>query len=185
MKNFAIFISGYGRGAIEIINDFSSGLIEPRLNLVLSTNKNSYALEVAQKNKINNTVVIKDQDKISFENQILEELEKNNIDYIFLAGFMPIIGSQLLNKYKYKILNIHPSLLPSFKGLNAIDQAITYKVKVTGVTVHYVDNSIDGGEIVDQVPIYIEDKDDFKEIDKKIFKVGTKLTTKCINKIFI
>ena len=70
MKNFAIFISGYGRGAIEIINDFSSGLIEPRLNLVLSTNKNSYALEVAQKNKINNTVVIKDQDKISFDHPL-------------------------------------------------------------------------------------------------------------------
>ena len=98
---------------------------------------------------------------------------------------MPIVGFTLLNKYPNKIINIHPSLLPSFKGLNAIDQALKYGVKITGLTTHFIDINVDEGKIIDQVPIIISDSDDFKSIDKKIFKEGVILTIKTINKIFI
>ena len=108
----------------------------------------------------------------------------HEIDYIFLAGWMPIVGPTLLKNYSNKIINIHPSLLPSFKGLNAIDQALDYGVKITGLTTHYVDKTIDGGDIILQKYVLIDEKDDFVILDKKIFIAGTKLSIETINKIF-
>jgi phosphoribosylglycinamide formyltransferase-1 len=187
MKNFAVFISGYGRGAIEIIKDFKNELIKPYLSLILSNNEHSYALKVAKENNIN-TVIIKknhNQSNDDFENEILKELYKHKIDYIFLAGWMYIIREKLLTAYPKRIVNIHPSLLPSFKGANAIEQALKYKVKITGITTHFVDNTIDGGEIIDQKCVRVNEDDNFKTLDNKIFKAGTILTVETINKIFI
>ena len=186
-KKFAVFVSGYGRGAIEIIKDYRSGLIEPQLSLLISSNPQSASLNSASLNDIPYTVIEKDkyETKLEFENEIISELLNHGIDYVFLAGWMHVVGPVLLKKYFNKIVNIHPSLLPSFKGLNAIDQALDYGVKVTGITTHYVDYNIDGGKILDQVPIIIFENDDFKAVDNKIFEAGCALTTKTINNFFI
>ncbi|HED06844.1 MAG TPA: phosphoribosylglycinamide formyltransferase [Ignavibacteria bacterium] len=186
-KKFAVFISGYGRGAIEIIKDYKFGLVRPELSLLLSDNKMSYALEIAKKNSISTVVIEKNKykSKCYFEEEIINELKKKEIDYIFLAGWMNIIGQTILSIYPNKIVNIHPSLLPSFKGLNAIEQALKYGVKITGVTTHIVDNLIDNGKILKQIPISVESNDTFKTLDNKIFKAGTILTLETINEYFI
>jgi len=186
-NKFAVLVSGYGRGAIEIIKDYRFGLIKPELSLILSSVSNSKALSFATENGIEIGVIEKHKfkTKMDFENEIISVLSDNEIDYIFLAGWMPIVGSTLLKKYYNKIINIHPSLLPSFKGLSAIDKAMNYGVKITGITTHYVDNTIDGGKIIDQVAIRITDEDIFETIDNKIFKAGTILSIETINKIFI
>lgn len=185
-KKFAVFVSGYGRGAIEIINDYRNGLIEPQLSLLLSSNPKSGSLNIAKSNDIPCAVIEKNkfETKLEFENEINSVLSYYEIDYIFLAGWMPIVGSALLKKHSNKIINIHPSLLPSFKGLNAIDQALDYGVKITGLTTHYVDKSIDGGDIILQKHVFIAEKDDFHSLDKKIFRAGSELTKDTINKIF-
>jgi len=186
-KKFAVFVSGYGRGAIEIIKNYRNGLIEPQLSLLLSSNPKSGSLNFASSNNIPSAIIEKNkfETKLEFETEIISLLLNHEIDYIFLAGWMPIVGSTLLKNYSNKIINIHPSLLPSFKGLNAIDQALDYGVKVTGVTTHYVDYNVDTGKIVDQVSVIISKNDDFEAVDFKIFKAGCYLTTKTINNIFI
>jgi len=185
-KKFAVFVSGYGRGAIQIIKDYKDGFIKPQLSLVLSSNPKSECLNSASLNDIPFTVIEKDkfETKLEFESEIISLLLNHGIDYVFLAGWMPIVGSMLLKKYSGKIINIHPSLLPSFKGLNAIDQALDYGVKITGITTHYVDKTIDGGDIILQKYVLIDEKDDFINLDKKIFRAGAKLSTETINKIF-
>ena len=186
-KKFAVFVSGYGRGAIEIIKDYRNGLIEPQLSILLSSNPKSESLNLASLNDIPCAVIDKNkfETKLEFENEINAVLSCHEIDYIFLAGWMHIVGPVLLKKYSNKIINIHPSLLPSFKGLNAIDKAIEFGVKITGLTTHYIDSKIDTGKIIDQVPIKISNTDDFKSLDKKIFMAGTILTRKTINKTFV
>lgn len=186
-KCFAVFVSGYGRGAIEIIKDFKCGLIKPELKLILSSNPESNAIIIAEENDVACEVVERENFKIleEFELCIITILKKYKIDYIFLAGWMLIIGETLLKSYPNKIVNIHPSILPCFKGLNAIDQALDYGVKITGLTTHYVTESIDGGKIIMQEAVKIEEEDDFKLLDNKIFKTGTILTTKTINKVFV
>ena len=185
-KKFAVFVSGYGRGAIEIINDYKNGLIEPQLSLLLSSNPKSGSLNFAKSSDIPSAVIEKNkfETKLEFENEIISVLLKHEIDYVFLAGWMPIVGSSLLKKYSNKIINIHPSLLPSFKGLNAIDQALDYGSKITGLTTHFVDKSIDGGDIILQKHVFIDEKDDFHSLDKKIFRAGVELSNDTINKFF-
>lgn len=186
-KNFAVFVSGYGRGAIEIINYSKKEAIKPKLSLVLSDNPSSFAIKVASKEEIPTAIIKKSCYKsvIDFEKKIISKLNIHNIDYIFLAGWMNIVDSTMINKFTQKIVNIHPSLLPDFKGKNAIGQALDAGVKVTGITTHFVDKTIDGGPIINQVPIQIHKNDNFDSLDKKIFNAGTKLTIQTINSTFI
>lgn len=186
-KNFAILISGFGRGAIEIIKDFKFGLIQPHIGLVISSSPHSRALKIAEENGIPTAVFQPNlyRTKFEFEAALVQALRHHNIDYIFLAGWMQIIGRTLLQEYPRKIVNIHPSLLPSFKGLRPFEQALNSGVKITGVTTHFVDETIDGGEIILQETVRIEEGDDVKKLDNKIFKIGTLVTTETINKIFL
>ena len=176
-KKFAVFVSGYGRGAIEIIKDYRNGLIKPQLSLLLSSNPESGSLNFAQSNDIPCAIIEKSkfETKLEFENEINLVLSQHEIDYIFLAGWMPIVGSTLLKKHSNKIINIHPSLLPSFKGLDALDQALDYGVKITGITTHFVDKSIDGGGIILQKHVYVDEEDDFQSLDKNMKQFHLKI----------
>lgn len=187
MKNFAVFISGYGRGAMEIIKDWKRGLVRPNLKLLLSSDPQSPCLAFARENGLVFEVVERKSypSKKAFEQQILDALKAHEIDYVYLAGWMHIIGQTLLDEYKERIVNVHPSLLPSFKGLNGIQQAMEYGVKVTGATTHYIDETIDGGKIIAQKCIEINEGDTFDEIDNRLFKVTTLITLETINKVFL
>lgn len=186
-KNFAIFVSGYGRGAIDLIKKSHQGLIEPNLQLIVSSNPASEALKVAKEHDIKTFVheKQKDQSIAEYEQELIQELKNNAVEYIFLAGWMRILSKSFIENFTQKIINIHPSLLPSFKGLNAIDQALDYGVKITGITTHFVDATIDGGTIIGQKAVYIEANDDFKTLDAKIFDAGKELSFESINQVFV
>lgn len=135
--------------------------------LVVSNNPDAIGLEIAKKEfGVKTSVVEPDIREGSFEKRLISELEKNDVyahnGVICLAGFMRILGPDFVNRYRNKILNIHPSLLPAFKGLNAQKQALLAGVKVTGCTVHMVDNGVDSGPIILQkcVPVYDEDTEE-------------------------
>lgn len=184
--NFAIFVSGYGNGAIEIIENNNDGLIQPKPALLLSSNPQSFSLQVARDHNIPTAVVERDRfkDKKSYERAIMEQLDRYDIDYIFLAGYRLIVGKELLSSYKDRIVNIHPSLLPAFKGMDAIGQALDAGVKITGVTTHVIDGEIDEGAIVDQKAVRIRENDDHDSLSNKVFKMGSILTVKTINSFF-
>lgn len=186
-KTFAVFISGYGRGAMEIIRDYRRGLIRPELRLLLSSQSSSPCLDFARSNGIA-TAVVRRRDfdsKQSFEHALVGVLQAHGIQYIYLAGWMHILGSVMIDAYRERIVNVHPSLLPSFKGLNGIQQAMDAGVKITGATTHFVDETIDGGRIIAQQSIKIREDDTFESIDNRLFKITTLLTLDTINRVFL
>ncbi len=186
MKKFAVFYSGYGRGAKEIIKDYLNGYIKPELALVFTTNPNTEAFELAEKSGIKTFSLDKREYKSNkeFEQKILTVLKAQKIDYIFLAGYGFLIREILLIEFKERIVNIHPSLLPIFKGINALQQALEYGVKVVGITTHLVDEGTDSGKILLQESIQV-DGDDFKQLEYRIFRIGTILQVRTINKFFV
>lgn len=186
MKKIALFSSANGRAVAEIIQHYKNGKIKPEIALLLSTNSTAMANEVAIKNSIPLEIINRNSftTKTDYELEILRILDYYQIDIVYLCGYTPIVGKTMINKYLQKIINIHPALLPSFKGLNAIDQALTYGVKYTGITIHYVIEEIDSGEIIDQRVIRINKRDKFSDVDKKIFQAGIKLSISVLNKHF-
>lgn len=185
---FAVLISGYGRGAIEIINDHQLGRLKSLFSVLISNNPNSHALTIASNAEIP-TCILELQhypDRSHYEDALLHILNKFKVDYIFLAGYGLLIGKKILSKFPKRIVNIHPSLLPSFKGhKNGIQQALDYGVKVTGVTVHFIDEQMDRGEIIAQSSVIVNDSDDFTSLDRRISSEGFALTRHVINTIFV
>ncbi len=177
MKNFAVLASGYGGNLQAIIDAVQKKKIKAHLKLVLSDKADAYALERAKKAKIASVYVnLKDYpDREAFDRKMLEYLKASKIDFVVLAGFMRLLSPHFIKQYPNKILNIHPSLLPSFKGLHGIKDAFEYGVKVTGVTVHFVTPGMDEGAIIAQEPVRISSKDSLKSLSEKIHKVEHKL----------
>lgn len=114
-------------------------------------------------------------DKAAYEQAVLEKLRQYNVTWLVLAGYMRLIGSTLLGAYEGRIVNVHPSLLPAFPGKDAVGQALSYGVKVTGVTVHCVDEGIDTGPIIAQQAVAVSETDDHHSLTKKIQTVEHKL----------
>lgn len=170
LLNIAVFCSGNGTNLQAIIDKVKSGYIKARLRLVISDRRDAYALTRAKKARVDNFFIDlkKVTSKIDSEREILKYLKRYNIDLIVLAGFMRVISRELVRKYKNKILNIHPALLPSFKGTEGIKDAIDYGVKVAGPTVHFVDEGVDTGPIILQEAIEVNDDDTEDTLAKKI-----------------
>jgi len=186
MMNIAIFCSGNGSNFQAIVDAKKSGLFDANIALMVCDNKKAYAIERATLEEIKTLVLdIKDFDsKASYEAEIMKALEKHSVDLICLAGYMRLLLPSFISRYKNKILNIHPALLPSFKGMYAIKDALSYGVKQTGVTVHFVNEDMDTGPIVLQESIIIEDSDTEKRLTAKIHELEHRLYPKCI-KLFI
>ena len=181
--NIAVFCSGFGSNLQAIIKAVKKAKIKANLSLVLSDNKHSYALKRAKRAGIK-TIVIDPQpfkSREDFDREVIKFLEQEKIDIIVLAGFMRIISPALITRYPNKILNIHPALLPSFKGTHSIKGAFEYGSKITGVTVHFVDDKMDHGPIILQGVVKIEDKDTDETLEKKIHKLEHKLYPQAIN----
>lgn len=122
------------------------------------------------------------ESKAAFETVLQRMLEERKVDYICLAGYMRIVGPVLLRAFEQRIINIHPSLLPSFKGAHAIQDAVDYGVKIFGATTHFVDDTLDGGRIIDQGAIVYEGND-IEELTNLIHKIEHSLYVKTINKL--
>ena len=180
--NCAVLISGRGTNLKSIFKYSKTKKSKINLNLVLSDKLKAKGLIFARKNKIK-TIVINYKNKMDAENQIIKYLRKYNIKLICLAGFMRILSKKILKIYKNKIINIHPSLLPKYKGLNTHERAIKHKEKFSGCTVHYVNEKLDSGKIIFKQSVKILKKDDPKMLAKKILRVENNIYPKAIHKI--
>ncbi len=180
--NISIFISGRGSNLLSLIKYSKIKKSKIKINLVISNNKFSKGLEFAKKNKIKYHVINYSKKKQA-ELKILGYLRKNKIDLICLAGFMKILSPSFIRKFKKPILNIHPSLLPKYKGLNTHRRAIKNKDKFSGATVHLVTSKLDSGKIILQKKIRISKADTEQKLAKKILKIEHKLYPSAIEKI--
>ena len=179
--NAAVFISGRGSNLKSIIN-FSKKKLSPiKIVLVVSNNKEAQGLNYAKINNIKNIVVIY-KNKLKAEKKLLGALLKYKIRLICLAGFMKILSKKFILKFEGKILNIHPSLLPNYKGLNTHRRVIENNEKFTGCTVHLVNNRLDSGKIILQKKIKILKKDNENSLAKKILKLEHQLYPRAIVK---
>jgi phosphoribosylglycinamide formyltransferase-1 len=185
--NLAVFASGRGSNFIAIAKAIRSGKLK-RANLALLLSDNPNAPVIAEARKLKVKVLLVDPAVFSvkqdFEAEVAKHLKENKIGLIVLAGFMRILSRNFVRAYKNKIINIHPSLLPSFKGKEGIRDAYEYGVKVTGVTVHFVDEKMDHGPIITQKEVKVEGKDTLVSLEYKMHKVEHKLYPEAI-KLFI
>ena len=175
----AVFISGSGSNLNSIIKNSLKKNFPIKISLVISNNKNAYGINYAKNNKIK-FKIINSKKMINFESKTLTILKKNNIKLICLAGFMKILSDKFIKNFKYKILNIHPSLLPKYKGLNTHKRVLKNKEKFSGCTVHYVTNKLDSGRIILQKKVRIIKADNEKTLRKKILKIEHLLYPKAI-----
>ena len=175
----AVFISGSGSNLNSIIKNSLKKNFPIKTSLVISNNKNAYGINYAKNNKIK-FKIINSKKMINFENKTLIILKKNNIKLICLAGFMKVLSDKFIKDFKYKILNIHPSLLPKYKGLNTHKRVLKNKEKFSGCTVHYVTNKLDSGRVILQKKVRIIKADNEKTLRKKILKIEHLLYPKAI-----
>ncbi len=173
----AVLVSGGGTNLQALIDSVGSVLNCGELALVLSGNRNAYALERAAKAGIPTEVVVKKEcaDQADFEKKIIEALEKHGIQLIVLAGFMNILSADFTDRYPERIINVHPSLIPSFcgkgfYGLRVHEAALEYGVKVTGATVHFVNEIPDGGRILAQKAVEIQEGDTPEVLQKRVME---------------
>lgn len=175
--NIAVLVSGGGTNLQALINAQKSGIITSgEIKLVVSSNKNAYALKRAENAGIKTAICErKGFSQREFEESILNALEKEKIEVIVLAGFMSILSAEFVKRYPDRIINVHPSLIPSFcgegfYGLKVHKAALDYGVKVTGATVHFVNEIPDGGRIIMQRAVEIKENDTPEALQKRVME---------------
>tara|TARA_E500000178_G_scaffold253498_1_gene250012 strand:- start:2525 stop:3106 length:582 start_codon:yes stop_codon:yes gene_type:complete len=179
----AVFISGFGSNLKSLIK-FSKTKKSPiSINLIISSNSKANGLKFGKTNKIIKKV-FNFKKKRKIENQILSVLKKHEIKMICLAGFMKILSKNFITKFRGKILNIHPSLLPKYKGLNTHQRVLRNKEKYSGCTVHFVSSRLDSGRIILQKKVKISKNDTKYSLAKKVLVQEHKLYPKAILKMF-
>ena len=179
----AVFISGAGSNLKSLIKFSRTNKSPISIDFVISNNSKAKGLNYAKIYKIKKKVFSFKNKKLS-EKKLLSILKFNNIDMICLAGFMKILSDDFIKKFKGKILNIHPSLLPKYKGLNTHERVLNNKEKYSGCTVHFVNSKLDSGKIIIQKKVKILKKDTESSLAKKILVQEHKLYPKAILKVF-
>lgn len=178
MKNIAVLVSGGGTNLQALINAQASGIIKSgKIGLVISNNPNAFALERAKRAGIPTVVCNKKEFSSAeeFESRLIAVLEEYKTDFIVLAGFMCILSERFTKHFERKIINVHPSLIPSFcgkgfYGLHVHEAALAYGVKVTGATVHFVNEIPDGGEIIMQKAVEVKGGDTPETLQKRVME---------------
>jgi phosphoribosylglycinamide formyltransferase-1 len=165
-KNACVFISGTGTNLKALIQSSREYNFPINIDYIVSSTKKAAGLRFAKLYKIPFRVL--NLNKLINLESFLKELKKKNIDIICLAGYMKILKKQFINKFNKKIINIHPSLLPKYKGLNTFKRVLRDKEQLTGCTVHYVNNKLDSGKIILKKKIYIEIKDNEETLKDKV-----------------
>ena len=179
---FAVFASGNGTNLQAMIDAVKAGEIKAELVVVFSDNKKAYALERAKAAGIKSFALSRKEYATpqSFERDIVIQLKEEGVDFIVLAGYMKILSSFFIKTFPQKIINVHPSLLPSFKGMEGIKDAFTYGAKATGVTVHFVDEKMDHGAIIIQESCKIGEDDTIETLTEKIHKIEHRVYPKAV-----
>ena len=178
-----IFISGNGSNLDSIIKNSRDYNFPIKIELIISNNNEAKGLLIAKKYSIS-FKYISSKNKKKFERIVLSELRKKKIKFLCLAGFMKVLSKNFINNFGYKIINIHPSLLPKFKGLNTHKRVLQSKEKYSGCTVHYVTPQLDSGKIIQQKKIFLDKNETEESLKKKILIQEHKLYSKSIRSIF-
>ena len=181
-KNTCVFISGQGTNLKNLIFHSRDNSFPIKISLVITNKKEAFGINFAKKFQI--PYIFIDTKIKNYENKILLNLKKFNISFICLAGFMKIISKNIINKYQGKIINIHPSLLPKFKGLNTFSRMLENKEKKAGCTVHYVNQKLDSGNTIVQKKFFIKSNDNEKILKVKTQKLEYVAFPEAIIKVF-
>lgn len=186
MKKIAVFASGSGSNFQSIVDEIDSGTLEADVRLLVCDRPGARATERAEAAGIQvfSFRAKEYESKEAFEREIIGELEEAGVEFIVLAGYMRLIGPTLLEAFGGRIVNIHPSLLPAFPGKDAIGQAFDGGVKVTGVTIHYVDAGMDTGEIIAQEAVTVEEDATRESLQRKIQAVEHRLYPATLRDLF-
>ena len=185
MKNIAVFASGFGSNFQAVLDAVQQGLLQANVALLVSDKPACRAVERARQNKIDVfTFSSKDySSKEDYETAILQELKKRRVDYVVLAGYMRFIGKVLLENFPMRIINLHPALLPSFPGAHGIADAYNHGVKVFGITIHFVDEGVDTGKIIDQFAFHSDGNESVDEIEARIHQLEHQHYPVTINRV--
>ena len=176
-EHLCILISGRGSNLLSIIKSCREKDFPAKVKLIVSNNPNAFGLRYAKQYKIPFKVITK-----NFENTLLKQLQKNEIDILCLAGFMKVLSKNFIDSFFNMILNIHPSLLPKYKGLNTHQRALKNKEKFSGCTVHRVDKKLDSGDIILQSKVKITKNETKESLENKILKREWALYPRAIKK---
>ena len=181
-KNTCVFISGKGSNLKNLIKRSRDYNFPINIKFVISDNINAYGLKYAKQNSI--PFLIINTKKRNYENKIMNKLNKYHISLVCLAGYMKIISKKFLIKFRKKIINIHPSLLPKFKGLNTFQRVLNKKEIKTGCTVHFVNEKLDSGKVIVQKSFYINKDDNLKTLKRKTQILEYKAYSEALIKVF-
>ena len=181
-KKVCVFISGYGTNLNTLIKNSRNYNFPVSINLIVSSSPNAKGIFHAKKNSIPYLII--DTKKRSYENILLNELKKRKISLICLAGYMKIISKNFIRNFKNKIINIHPSLLPKFKGLNTYNRILKDNEKKTGCTVHLVSSELDSGKILLQKSFFIKADDNLESLKYKTQKLEYKAFSEAIVNLY-
>ncbi len=187
MVKTAIFASGNGSNFEHIILDIQNKVVNNfNVALLIVDKENCYALKRAEKLGVKSIFIDPKSfdNKNEYETKIINILKEHNVEFLILAGFMRILGGLLLSEYRNKIINIHPSYLPSFKGSNAIKNAFDSKIDKTGVTIHYVNEELDSGKIIYQEYLTIDKSCTLEDLEEKVHKLEHRIFSRTLDKLF-
>ena len=183
MKNLGILLSGRGSNFVAIADSVDTGRIpNARVAVVISNRADAPGVETARKRGLNAVVIpSKGKDREAHDREVVAALNEHNVDLVCLAGYMRLLSPWFVQRFPQRILNIHPSLLPAFPGLEAQEQALAYGVKVSGCTVHFVDEELDHGAIIVQKTVTVLDTDDERSLAERILGQEHIAYTEAIN----
>ena len=182
MKRLGILLSGRGSNFEAIADNVAAGSIPATIAVVISNRAQAKGLETARQRGLNAVCIpSKGLDREVYDRMVIEELRKNEVDLVCLAGFMRLLSAMFVREFPLRILNIHPSLLPAFPGLDAQHQAAEHGVKVSGCTVHFVDEHLDSGPIIVQKALPVLNDDTGETLAARILKEEHRLYTEAIN----
>lgn len=172
-----VLISGSGTNLQAIIDRIAAGTLDATVELVVSSRPSAFGLKRAEAAGIQTLTISKElyADPMTADEIIAAELKRHGVDYVIMAGYMRMVHAPILETFKDRVVNLHPALLPSFKGAHAIQDAFDYGVKVTGVTVHFADDSYDCGPIIAQRPLAVQEGWDVEELESHIHEIEHEL----------
>ncbi len=169
MKRLGILLSGRGSNFEAIANAVTRGEIAAELAVVIANRPEARGLEIARQRGLNAvSIPSKGLDREVYDRMVVEELQRQQVDLVLLAGFMRLLSASFIRQFRDRIVNIHPSLLPAFPGLDAQHQALEHGVKITGCTVHFVDEELDAGPIILQAAVPVLDHDTVESLSARI-----------------
>ncbi|OEG63154.1 MAG: phosphoribosylglycinamide formyltransferase [Halanaerobium sp. MDAL1] len=185
MLKIAVFASGRGSNFQSIIDNIKSGDIPAEIKLLISDRQDAGALKRAEHEEIEHLFIDPDhfETKADYEEELIGLLENAGVELVVLAGYMRILSPLFVKHFQNQIINIHPSLLPAFKGLDAQEQAVDYGVKYSGCTVHFVDQGMDTGPIIKQAVVEVEADDSADDLAARILKEEHKIYPEAVKLI--